>query len=158
MFVDEKEISCNVKSAMCPVDAIYHELVKGFFCKIIESKDKIENVGFVKLHLNMKHGLTKKRRRWGFNNRKIIPFKWNQVMGMEYARLIIEILNTTSIKCLDLYLTKFGKRAIDQLKFWYQEPFGDIYVKLGQKDQHNVHDPKLSMDHVIVTKHQQNKF
>ena len=103
-------------------------MIETFFNQVIESKDKIKNISYLKMHLNIDYNVDNTNGAYWYSRRRV-PFIWNVGKSMELVRLMIQLLTKTSINCMDLHAIKFSRKAIEYLKFWFREPFGDICIK-----------------------------
>ena len=156
-------ISCTVDYNRCPKVQDYQTMIETFFKQVIESKEKMKNISYLKLHMNMDYKIIDiTDERYDYNKQyKRLPFIWNIWKCMELVRLMIQSLHKTSINCLDLHAIKFSRPAIEYLKFWFREPFGDVYIKPIPKTAYIPPWKKLvaliPMHHVILTQYQQHE-
>ena len=147
-------ISCNVESGMSPKAQDYQTMIETFFKQVIECKDKIKNISYLKIHLNMMYNVNGNARRWRVRR---VPFIFNMWKCMELVGLMIQLLTKTSINCMDLHAIRFSRKTIEYLKFWFREPFGNVYIKpvknrsLYPWQTRNI---PILMNHVVLTQYQ----
>lgn len=143
-----------VDSVRCPSAQDYQNMIESFFKQLIDSKEKIANINYLKLHLHIDYAVQMD----AYRRARRVPFRWNSNKCLDLMKLFITLFAQTSINCLDLHAVNFGRKAIDYLQFWFRDPFGEMHVKhvdnksLPWWETTNV---PILMDHIVLTQYQQ---
>ena len=107
----------------------YLDCLLAFFETILEFKQSIQ-LTFFKFNVCLPMVLKNKRALYlspGLNCAPR-PWKWPTRKCHEFAKILIQVVQETSIKCLSVAAIKFDKQDLEFFRFWFQEPFGDVII------------------------------